>query len=165
MATWKKLPKLTTIRRTVNEKSGKVRKTEVISPAAFSGLRACGIQLMNKLGDLQEEEQEGDYANVQDLVEAAVWPVEDPQKLSVREAFQLVHLFMEHLRVYSTLLNSSNQKAEESEDPRVAETLPEREERAEFIEEFLEEWDGGKHEFGDLLRDDDFQTKFELDTV
>lgn len=166
MINWRQLPQLTTERKTLDDRTGRKRKREVISSGAFPGLKKAGSALLDALGAAQALDPLPDIpeATVKDLLRKASWPAEapEPEAMTPELALQLIHLFMEHLRKYHKLLEASNERGAESEDPRVQERQDEMEERADHIGEVLEQWDGIDRRKPSEFLNDEFLSQLEL---
>lgn len=144
---WSKLPNISSTRTTIDPSTGKRRKREVISSAAFSGLQKAAAVLNDILEPLVEAANEVEDPpspisadSLKQLLEVTQWPDERPTEVTHELALQLMHTFMEHLRQYSELLAASNERAQESEDERVLDRLDELMERQERVEELLGHW-------------------------
>ena len=162
---WQPLPKLQTTRKTFSDNTGKKRKTQVISPGAFKGLQKAGLQLIAFADSLPETARVPlTSSKLDECAKTTEWSDQRP-RTSYQNLVRLFMAFVAHLQQYHDLLKNSNEKAAESEDPRVQENLEDREERESQIEELLCECDAIKQSgyLPEDLLEDDFLAKLELD--
>lgn len=162
---WRALPVLETVRTTMNDMTGKRTKRTIISPGAFTGLQKAGIALINVLPvDPPDDTPKLSAARVKKLLKKPYWPEERPSSsMSYRRALRLLNTFMRHLNAYRILLMESNEKAAQSEDPRVQEHLEDMETRYEGIEAILSDWDNIDKCSPCAFLCDEFVSKLELE--